>query len=176
MKKTIRFEIDTDTKQEGVIDKTLDATGFIRNKLLQLQIDRHNAGEKYLQRIPATEWVNNTIIKNNPDFSGTDKMALRGVAFVLDGQYQQFFKSLRNFPKFINGKEYVRKYRTPNNHGSIRIDFKEGRIRLPKVGWTRIRWYSAIPEQDFDIVSADVIRTKHGDGFSYSVEVNFSIP
>lgn len=176
MKKTINFEISPDVNQKEIINKTLKAASDIRNRIIKMQIERRDSGNGYLKRNQVAEWVNKTIILKNNDFDGTDKHALREVAYGVDADFRLFFKTSKNFPKLYTSRSKALKYRTQNNNGNIRLN--DNKLRLPKIGWVdaMISDEDIIVCSEWKIMSADVIRTKTKDEFEYSVAVNFAIP
>ena len=70
-----------------------------------------------------------------------DSLALSNVQLNLQKAYKNFFKSGFGFPKFKK-KSHSQSYQTNNQRGSIVLD---GRfIKLPKVGWVRVKAHRQI--------------------------------
>jgi putative transposase len=74
----------------------------------------------------------------------------------LDKAYQNFFRRVKNgetpgFPKFKSRKNGVGSFRLT---GAIRVE--NDRIRLPRIGWLRLKERGYIPTEDIHILSATV--------------------
>jgi putative transposase len=74
----------------------------------------------------------------------------------LDKAYQNFFRRKKNgekpgFPKFKSRKRGIGSFRLT---GAIRVE--EGRIRLPRIGWLRLKERGYIPTEGVHILSATV--------------------
>jgi putative transposase len=74
----------------------------------------------------------------------------------LDQAFQNFFRCLKNgkdggFPKFKSRKRGIGSFRLT---GAIRVE--KGRIRLPRIGWLRLKEHSYIPTNGVHILSATV--------------------
>jgi len=74
----------------------------------------------------------------------------------LDRAYQNFFRRVKNgknpgFPKFKSKKRGIGSFRL---HGSIRVE--DGRIRLPRISWIRLKEHGYIPVTGIHILSATV--------------------
>ena len=66
-----------------------------------------------------------------------DSVALQTSLRDLDSAFVNFFKKLAKYPKFKSKHNHRQSYRTSNIHNNVRVEGK--RIKLPKVGWVKIR-------------------------------------
>jgi transposase len=74
----------------------------------------------------------------------------------LDKAFQNFFRRVKNgekpgFPKFKSRKRGIGSFRLT---GAIRVE--KGRIRLPRIGWLRLKERGYIPTEGIHILSATV--------------------
>ena len=75
----------------------------------------------------------------------------------LDKAYQNFFRRVKNgnekkgFPRFKSRKRGIGSFRLT---GAIRVE--DGRIRLPRIGWLRLKEHDYIPTEEIHILSATV--------------------
>ena len=93
-----------------------------------------------------------------------DKWALANTLRDLEKQRKRDYKEKKRFPKY-KAKKHIQSYRTTQSNNSIEIksiNGKNGRLKLPKLGWVKIR-LSRIPEGR--ILNATVTRTKSGKYF-----------
>lgn len=73
-----------------------------------------------------------------------DNLALANAQQQLRAAYSNFFRDKKiGFPKFRSKKSGKNSYTTNNQRGNIRIE--DGRIRLPKIGFVKIRQHREIP-------------------------------
>ena len=66
-----------------------------------------------------------------------DKWSLQNSLKNLDNAYKKFFKEHSGFPKFKSKKTHNFSYTTTYTNNSI--EYNEGKIKLPKVGWVKVR-------------------------------------
>lgn len=101
-----------------------------------------------------------------------DSTALQRSVRHLDDAFVGFFKHERGYPKFKSKKKAKPSFTTTNNKGTVSV--KDGYVKLPKLGWTRVRGLPS--EIKGKILSATVSRTKTGKYFvsvaCENVEVN----
>lgn len=77
--------------------------------------------------------------KKNPWLCEPDKCSLQNALRDLDTAYVRFYKGLGNFPKFKTKRTHRYSYRTQNYNKGKGIRICGNRIKLPKLGWVRIR-------------------------------------
>ena len=74
-----------------------------------------------------------------------DNLALANAQMQLQTAYANFFRDTKiGFPKFRSKKSGKNAYTTNNQGDNIRIE--NGKIKLPKIGWVRVKQHRAIPE------------------------------
>ena len=66
-----------------------------------------------------------------------DSIALQQSLRDLDTAYRNFFKKTARYPRFKSKHSTFQSYRTINQSNNIRIEGK--RIKLPKIGWIKIK-------------------------------------
>ena len=149
-----KFRIYPNREQVILFAKTFGCTRFVYNKMLEAKIDYYKETGKTLHNTPAGlkkeyEWLKEV-----------DSLALANTQLQLESAYQNFFRDKSvGFPKFKNKKKCRRSYTTNNQKGSVRIE--EGKIKLPKAGWVRIKQHRSIPE-DHIIKSVTVSQEASG--------------
>jgi len=151
-----KVELDLKNKQRTMLLKCAGVARWAWNWGLARRIQEYeetgrssNAIEQHrqLNALKATEysWLYN-YSKSIP------QEALRD----LDKAYQNFFRRKKNgekpgFPKFKSRKRGIGSFRLT---GAIRVE--EGRIRLPRIGWLRLKERGYIPTEGVHILSATV--------------------
>ena len=136
----------TDNQKE-LINKTIGCTRFIYNRFLDEKIKDYKTSGKskscydQIKELPG-------LCKEYPWLSEVDSCSLRTALFNLDDAYKRFFKKQNEFPKFKN-KDVGNSYKTNNikntyknkNYESIKLDFQNKVITLPKLKEVKFRGY-----------------------------------
>lgn len=112
---------------------------------------------------PGLEWVG--------AFASRDslKIALRD----LDAAYSRFFKRLGGFPRFKRRGAHEAFKCSPRTYGFRRINRRWAEIRIPKIGWVRVRLHQPIRGQ---LRSATFSRDAVGWHVSFAVVLTGSPP
>lgn len=167
--KAYKFRLYPNKEQEVLFAKTFGCVRFIYNQMLADKIAHYReTGEK----------LNNTPAQYKKEFGWlkeVDSLALANAQMNLQAAYSNFFRSKKiGFPKFKSRKRGKNSYTTNNQKGSIRI--VDGKLRLSKVGWVKIKNHRAIPDNQI-IKSVTITRTPSGKYYaSILVEYEQLIP
>ena len=134
-------------KQKELINKTIGCTRFVYNHFLDEKInDYKRAGKSrscydQIKELPG-------LCKEYPWLSEVDSCSLRTALFSLEDAYKRFYSKQNGFPKFKN-KDIGNSYKTNNiknsykdkNYESIKVDFQNKIITLPKLKEVKFRGY-----------------------------------
>ena len=127
------------TKDQMIlINKTLGCCRLVYNKALEAREQafeeqhpiNYNATSAML-----TEWKR---MDSYSYLKEPDSVALQQSLKDLDTAYQNFFNHTADHPKFKSKHDNRQTYRTLNDKNN-KIRFENGKIRLPKVGWLKIK-------------------------------------
>ena len=153
--KSYKFRLYPTEKQMMMFEKTFSCSRFIWNQMLADKIQYYKETSKSLNNTPAQ------YKKEYPWLKEVDSFALCNVQLNLKKAYKNFFQSNFGFPKFKSKKRaYKQSYKTNNNHGNIAVC--EGKIKLPKVGWVRLKRHRKMTGL---IKSATISKTATGKYF-----------
>ena len=134
-----KFRIYPDKKQKELFVKTFGCVRSIYNKMLADKIEHYKQTKKMLKNTPAQ------YKKKFPYFKEVDSLALTNAQIHLEGAYTSFFHNPKiGFPNFKSRKNTRRSYTT--NLVNNNIELKSGKLKLPKVGFVRIKQHREIPE------------------------------
>ena len=169
--RAIKCRIYPTQEQQILFAKTFVCCRFVYNKMLEKKISYYEETGKSLSITPAS------MKKNFPFLKEVDSLALANSQLNLQAAYKNFFRDNKiGFPKFKK-KSFAEKYTTNNQNGTIRL--VENKIKLPKVGFVKIKFHRAIPD-NWVIKSATVSRSAAGKfyvsilfEFDHSVIKNF---
>ena len=134
-------------KQKELINKTIGCARFIYNHFLDEKINDYKETGKskscydQIKELP-------TLCKEYPWLSEVDSCSLRTSLFNLADAYKRFFNKQNEFPRFKN-KDIGNSYKTNNikntykdkSYESIKVDFKNKIITLPKLKEVKFRGY-----------------------------------
>ena len=153
--KSYKFRLYPNQKQIVLFEKTFGCARFIWNQMLADKIAYYKETGKTLKNTPAQ------YKKEYPWLKEVDSFALCNIQLNLQKAYKSFFQSNFGFPNFKSKKKmYSQSYKTNNNHGNIELC--DGEIKLPKVGWVRLKQHRKMTGL---IKSATISKTATGKYF-----------
>jgi len=158
LNKAYKFRIYPNADQEILLSKTFGCVRFVYNKMLaerkeiyeQFKDDKDEL-KKHKLPTPAKyksefEWLREV-----------DSLALANAQINLQKAYTNFFRDKKvGFPQFKSKHKSRDSYTTNNQSGNIRIENKH--IKLPKLGFVRIKLHRQLPS-DGIIKSCTISRT-----------------
>ena len=151
--KSYKFRLYPNLEQKIFFEKTFGCSRFIWNQMLADKISYYKETGELLKNTPAQ------YKKEFPWLKEVDSLALANVQLNLNKAYKSFFQSKFGFPNF-KSKKAAQSYKTNSQKGLITI--LEGKIRLPKVGWVRLKLHR---QPKGVIKSATISKTATGKYF-----------
>lgn len=133
--KYYKFRLYPNQEQKQLFAKTFGCSRAIWNMMLADKIKHYKETKETLHNTPAQ------YKKEFPWLRDVDSLALANVQLNLQTAYKNFFQSGFGFPKFKK-KSHRQSYRTNNQRGSIALE--NGFVKLPKVGWVRVKAHRQI--------------------------------
>lgn len=131
-----RFELKPNGELQRLLRRFAGSCRYVYNRALDLQQERHKAGEKKLGYAALckalTEW------KAQPEtlwLNETPSQALQQALKNLERAYKNFFEKRADFPRFKK-KGQSDSFRYPQG---VKLEQGNSRIFLPKLGWIRYR-------------------------------------
>lgn len=137
--KAYKFLLLPNAEQKEYFAKCFGCVRFVYNHMLADKIEYYKESGKTLRNTPAQykdefEWLKEV-----------DALALANAQLQLQTAYANFFRDKKiGFPKFRSKKSGKNSYTTNNQGANIRIE--NGRIKLPKIGFVRLKQHRVIPE------------------------------
>ncbi len=162
MNKAYKFRIYPDEEQKILIAKTFGCVRFIYNKMLRDKIEYYRQTQKKLNNTPAQyktefEWLKEA-----------DSLALANAQMNLQDAYNNFFRDKKvGFPKFKSKKSSKRSYTTNYVNGNIVV--RDGMIKLPKLGFVKMKQHRNIPEN----YKLKAVTVSQNSGGKYFVSILF---
>ena len=154
---SFKYRIYPNNVQKNKIDNNISCARFIYNQLLSSRIYKYGKYLQYIKRCKKIGLKENpkhfysfcklssvTEIKNNYEFlKEADSLALCAEYNNVKNAFQNFFLGIRKFPKYKTRKD-KNSYITTCVNNNIRIE--NAKIRLPKIGFVKIRLHRELPE------------------------------
>ena len=158
MNKAYKFRIYPNEEQRILIAKTFGCVRFIYNKMLGDKIEYYNQAKEKLNNTPAQY---KTAL---PWLKEVDSLALANAQMNLQDAYNNFFRDKKvGFPKFKSKKGSKRSYTTNCVNGNIIVS--DGMIRLPKLGFVKMKQHRNIPD-DYKLKAVTVSQNAGGKYFA----------
>ncbi len=159
-----KFKLNPTPAQSKKLAQFAGCRRFVFNKALELQMERREKGEKHLGYTElckkVTGWRNSD---ESPFLGNAPAQTLQQAVKDLERAFLNFFAGRARFPRFKKrGNRDAFRYPQPNQ---FKLDEKNNRIFLPKLGWIRYRnsrVVSGSPKQ--------VTVSKAADGWYVSIQ------
>lgn len=142
--KTFKLRLYQTDAQRAMINNNIGACRFLYNTMLKERMGIYELLKDDKEALYSHKYKTEKQYKEEFEFlKEVDSTSLQQSRIDLTRAYSNFFRSLQNgkgaggFPKF-HKKGVKDSYRVMNN-GSIKMDFKKRKIRMPKMGWIKFR-------------------------------------
>ena len=130
--KAYKFRLYPNGEQKQLFAKTFGCSRAIWNMMLADKIKHYEETKETLYNTTAQ------YKKDFPWLREVDSLALCNVQLNLQTAYKNFFRSGFGFPKFKK-KSHAQSYKTNNINNNSSIVLENGFVKLPKVGWVRVK-------------------------------------
>lgn len=164
MNKAFKFRIYPNKEQQVLFAKTFGCARLVYNHYLKEKIDAYQDRHESLSYTKCSNDM--AAIKKTDSFNflkEVDSIALQQSLRHLDTAFKNFFNNPKiGFPKF-KSKRNKKSYTTVCVNGNISI--AKGCIKLPKIGYVKIRQHRSIPE-DYILKSVTVSQNPSGKYFA----------
>lgn len=162
MLKAFKYRIYPSQEQQTVIHKTFGCVRFVYNYYLNKKIKLYKNEAKSLSKIDCNNHCNRTLKDEFQWLREVDKCSLTNSIYNLDSAYQKFFKEKVGFPKFKSKHNNRKSYTTNWSNNNIDVDFKNNKVKLPKLKWVNAKIHRLFQGQ---IKSATISVTPSGKYF-----------
>lgn len=153
------YAIYPNEKQAELLQKTFGCCRFVYNKILALQNERYQNGEKHLSKVGANTYCNHELKGTYPFLKEVDKFALTNSIYHLSDAFTRFFQKNGGYPNFKSKHFSKKAYTTNYTNGNIAVG--ENYIKLPKLGNVAAVVHRQIPS-DMTVKSVTVSQGSDG--------------
>ena len=137
MKRAHKYKLKPTTKQQQLLLQHFGCARFVYNWGLDLKIKAYQKDKSSLSYVDLSKQL--TSLKKQNKYKWLNDVsaeALQQSLRCLDTAYKNFFRTKKGFPKFKskhNNKDCCKFIQ------SVQFDFENWRVKIPKVGWVKIR-------------------------------------
>ncbi|KJW12721.1 RNA-guided endonuclease InsQ/TnpB family protein [Levilactobacillus spicheri] len=145
---TYKVEIKPTSFQTWQINRQIGASRWAYNLFLEMNRLRYEDGYHYMGAYEFSRWFNQDYLDANPDDQWIKELYAKSVkqAFIdADMAMKSFFKHLSQYPHFRSRKRGQGSYFFVKNGQARIIPVERHRIKLPKLGWVRLKEYGYLP-------------------------------
>lgn len=152
--------------QLNIVNNTLNSCRYIYNEMLARNQKVYKRRGEHLSYNNMQNLLPD-MKKYKPWLKKADSQALKYACRQVDTAYQKFFKHEAGFPQFHSKKG--RQCYTTTKASSIHV--KNGKVKLPLLGWVRVRGMKTIP-QNAKICYTSVSRESDG---TYYISITYKV-
>lgn len=177
MLKSFKTEIRPTAEQRIKIHRTIGCCRYIYNFYLAENKSRYDAGEKYLPPRKFSVWLNNEYLPEHPECGWLKEVSTKSIKHSLENAgraFTNFWKYKRGYPRFKKKRDNdVKMYFVRNEKNHI-IPCERHRIKIPTLGWMRIKEKGYIPtsKNGYSIINGCISM----DAGRYYVSVLIDVP
>ena len=133
MLKAYKYRIYPNNEQKTQIAKTFGCCRFVYNQTLAYRKETYEKEKKFVSKTDCNNYCNRKLKKEYEWLNEVDKFALTNAIYNMDAAFQKFFKEHAGYPKFKSKHDNHKSYTTNFTNGNIGVDFRDGKIKLPKL-------------------------------------------
>jgi len=161
--RSYKTEIQLNETQKKIFNQTIGVCRYVYNFYIAHNKEVYEKEKHFVSGMDFSKWLNNEFIPNNPDYQWIKQVyakAAKQSIMNAERAFKQFFKGQSGFPKFKKKKNQdVKMYFVKNDAKTI-IKCERHRIKIPTLGWVRLKEYGYIPTKA--IIRSGTISQKAG--------------
>ena len=172
--KAYKIELKPTSEQIQTIERTLGVCRYVYNLFIGKNREHYrNHSQRYMSGYDFSKWLNNEYRQANPDklwIWEVSSKAVKKAIMNADTAYRNYLRGNAGFPNFKRRNGWPSSMYLPrNNPGDLKIE--RHRVKIPTLGWVRIKEYGYIPCQA-KAVSVTITRRAGRYFASFLFEVN----
>lgn len=161
MKRAFKYKLKPTMKQQHLLLQHFGCCRFIYNWGLSRKKETYVNEKKSIGYFQLAKEL--TLLKNDSEHRWLKDVAnesLQQSLRNLDNAFTQFFKAKKGFPKFKSKKHSKNACKFIN---SVHFDFDKWKVRIPKIGWTKLCYNKSFDLAKCKIGTLTVSQDKCGD-------------
>lgn len=150
--KSFKTEIMPTPEQKEIILRTIGVCRFVYNLYVGVNMERLEQGKPFMSGMTFSVWLNNAYLPANPEklwIKQVSSKAVKRAIMNAENAYRRSFKGLSGFPRFKKkGKSDPSMYFVRNG-AKQPIVCERHRMKIPTLGWVRLKEYGYLPINGF---------------------------
>ena len=174
MMRSYKTEIDPTFEQSQIINRTIGVCRYVYNMYVARNKEAHDSGGRFMSGMEFSKWLNNEYLPSNPDKAWVKEASQKSVKQSImnaEGAYKRFFKGQSKFPRFKRKNRGEAKMYFVKNDAKTVIGCERHRIKIPTLGWVRVKEKGYIPTDR--IIKSGTVSKRAG---RYYVSVLADVP
>ena len=145
MLKSYKTELNPTPEQAEKIRQTVGVCRNVYNMFIHINKQRHKQGLRFMSGYDFSKWLNNEYLRQNPEKTWIKQVSSKAVKQAVmdaDRAFKKFFKKQAGYPRFKKKGRTDPKAYLPNghyDHTHALIEIQRHRIKLPTLGWVRLK-------------------------------------
>ena len=148
MLKSYKTEIFPTPEQKQIIHKTIGVCRFVYNFYLAHNKEVYEKEQRFVSGYEFSKWMNNEYLSQNPEFSWIQEVSSKSVKQSImnaERAFRNFFEHRTKFPRRKKKRNSDVKMYFVRNGKTKLISCERHRIKIPTLGWVRIKEKGYIP-------------------------------
>jgi len=170
--KCFKTEINPTPEQIRYIEGGIGTCRFVYNLFLAENIESYKSGHGFISAYDFSKWLNNVYLIQNPDkqwIKNTSAKSVKQSIINAETAFKRFFKQNSGFPRFKKKSNNDVKLYFVKNSASQIIYCERHRIKIPKLGWVRLKEKGYIPTTKSGCIIRSGTVSKKADRYYISV-------
>lgn len=162
---TYKVEIQPTAFQEWLLDRHISGSRWAYNLFLDINKQRYESGYHYMNAYEFNTWFNHEYLVANPNDLWVKELYAKSIkqAFIdAHTAMKRFFEKISGFPRWRSHKRNSGYYYFVKNGPKQPIVCERHRIKLPKIGWIRLKEFGYIPTDSKHPIRQGSVKKKAG--------------
>lgn len=166
MLRAYKTEINPTEEQKTLINKTIGTCRYVYNFYIARNKEVYESEKKFVSGMEFSKWLNKEYLLSHEEFSWIKEVSSKSVKkSIMDAEaaFKKFFKKQAGFPKFKKkNKSDVKMYFVKTDAKAV-IKCERHRIKIPTLGWVRIKEKGFIPtDADNFVIKSGTVSKRAG--------------
>ena len=148
MKKAYKTEILLNDEQKKQVNRTIGVCRFVYNLFIAHNKEIYEKEKRFVNANEFSKWLNNEFIPVNPQYAWIKEVSSKAVKQAIrnaEKAFKNFFTKKADFPVFKQKKKQQVKMYFVKNEAKVVIKCERHRIKIPTLGWVRLKEYGYLP-------------------------------
>lgn len=166
MLRAYKTEINPTEEQKILINKTIGTCRYVYNFYIVRNKEVYESRKKFVSGMEFSKWLNKEYLPSHEELFWIKEVSSKSVKkSIMDAEtaFKKFFKKQSGFPKFKKkNRSDVKMYFVKTDAKAV-IKCERHRIKIPTLGWVRIKEKGFIPtDADSFVIKSGTVSKKAG--------------